>query len=806
MSASQASPADADPPLTGRALARVEDTRLLTGRAGFVHDLVLAGQVQAVFRRSESANADIEVDVTAARAAPGVVAVFTAADLAPVLAPIRTDSVITGMRRITHTALASDRVRLVGDPIALVLAQDRYRAEDAAELIEVRYRDREPLPDLRSATRPGADLLYPEAPGNIAYQDAVSYGRVDEAFDRADRVITRVLHQHRYMAAPLEPRGIVAAYDRADATLTVHAAMHAPHMMRMILADRLGIGQHRIRVRVPDIGGSFGSKWGTSREDLAVCAASVLLGRPVAWVEDRAENLVVGGHAREESLELRLALSADHRLLGLRADLSIDAGAYSVAPMNPAFFTLALRLLLPGPYRIPAYSFAVRTVLTTKGPYVAYRGPWAIESWARETMLDLVARDTGVDPVALRLRNLVGPDEQPYRAAAGYRLSGVSARRTLERAVELADLPTFRRRQRQARQVGRRLLGFGLATFIEPAPGGAEFLAMSGGGTDAARVRVEPDGTVTVFTPQIPHGQGHVTAITQVVGDEFGLRPDQVRVVHSDTSLTPFSSSGTGGSRFATIGLGAIRAAARAARDQVLEVACAAVLGGRPRELEIAEGEVRVRLRPGNRVPLAQIAGMVYLAPAFLPPGAPSELMGSASFDGGEAGFSQATHCCWVEVDAETGFVRVVRYLVVEDCGRIVNPALVDGQIVGGTAQGIGGVLLERVRFDAAGRPLNRGLADYRLPTATDLPNLEIVHLDPPPERSEVSLGVAESGAIGAPPAVTNAIADALDVEITEQSLPPERILELLERSGLVVGQGRASRRQPSEQPSGAHR
>jgi carbon-monoxide dehydrogenase large subunit len=719
------------------------------------------------------------VDTTRARTLPGVVAVFDASDLAETVNPIVNDAAIPGMRKLTHTALASDRVRLVGDPIAMVVAESRAVAEDAVELIEVEYDPLPPVPDLETALNPSSTPLYAEAADNVAYHDSISHGNVTKAFAAADRVITRTLRQHRCMPAPVETRGGVAAYETAGGELTYHVSMHAPHLMRQVLGTQLGIPLHRIRVIAPDMGGSFGSKWGVTREDLLVCAAAVRTGRPVRWVEDRRENLMTGGHARDETLTLHAAVRDDGTVLGLRAELVLDAGAYWVTPMNPAFFTLATRLLLPGPYRIPAYRFETTTVLTNKGPYVAYRGPWAVETWGREVLLDIIANELGLSPAEVRLKNLVTAAEQPYRTAAGYTLKGVTARETLERALSLIDLPDFRERQRHAEG---RLIGFGLATFIEPAPGGAEFLAMLGGARETARVRIEPSGQVMVFTSQVPHGQGHETTLSQVVATELSVPLDHVKVVHGDTLTTPFSMAGTGGSRSATFATHAALRAARAVKRQVYEVA-GGMLGASADDLELADTKVCLRGAPQTCVPLERVAGMVYLAPAFLPAAAPAELGAEATFDGGdgrELGFSQATHCCWVEIDPTTGKVRITRYLVVEDCGTMINPAVVEGQIRGGTAQGIGEVLFEQVAYGPDGGLLTPTLRDYLLPGPADIPEIEIVHLSP--ERPGTFLGVAEGGAICAPPAITNAIANALGCEVTQKSASPAFILDLLER------------------------
>jgi carbon-monoxide dehydrogenase large subunit len=760
----------------GERAKRLEDPRLLTGGGRYVADLRVPDCAEAAFLRSTEPHARIVVDASAARAAPGVIAVLTAADLGDALTEVHFDGTIPGMRQLKHTALAADRVRLVGDPIAMVVAENRYLAEDALELIDVRYDPLLPVPDVTAALTPDAPALYEVAPDNIGYHDTARYGRVDDAFRQADRVIKRTLRQHRYMAAPLETRGGLAEYEPGRGELTYHAAMHAPHLMRLVLAEHLKLPPHLVRVVVPDIGGSFGSKWGITREDLLICAAAMRCRRPVRWIEDRRENLLVGGHARDESLSLEAAVREDGTVLGLRARLVLDAGAYPVTPMNPAFFTLALRLLIPGPYRIPAYDFEATTVCTNKGPYVAYRGPWAIETWAREVLLDIIAAELGLSPVEVRRRNLITAADQPYRTAAGYRVDGVRVAETLERAVELAGLPAFREQQRRAREHGD-LLGFGLATLLEPSPGSAEFLGMSGGGRETARVRIEPTGEITLFTSQIPHGQGHETTLAQVVATEFGVSYTDVKVVHGDTNATPFSMAGTGGSRSATFGSGSALRAAKKVRALVYELA-AGMLGATPGEMELAGGRVFVRDRPASGLTMVQLAGMVYLAPTYLPPDAPTELSAEAVYDGADGGFAQATHCCWLRVDLGAARVEILRYLVVEDCGVMINPSVVEGQIRGGTAQGLGGVLFEALRYDARGRPLTTTMRDYLWPTALDVPDIEIEHAPAGAGRAPGDFrGVGEGGAICAPPAVTNALADALGVELTDQAVTPSVLL-----------------------------
>jgi carbon-monoxide dehydrogenase large subunit len=762
----------------GASVKRVEDPRFLTGQGRYVDDLKFPNMAHAAFLRSPYPHARISVDAGEARALSGVVAVFTAADLVGVVNPIQVDASLPGAKPLPHTALASDKVRFVGDLIAVVVADSRYIAEDAIDLIQVDYDPLPSVPSMDVALDPTSAPLYEEAGDNIVYHDTFTYGDIDGAFSAADHKLTETFRQHRYINVPMETRGGVAIYDTSIGELTYYAATQAHNAMRFFLGAQLNLPGHRIRVIAPDIGGAFGLKFGVYREDMLVAAAAMQTGRPVKWIEDRRENLTAGGHAREDTLTLEAAVKNDGTILGLKVKMILDAGAYQVTPLNPALFTTIVRMVLPGPYRFQNYAFDATTVTTNKAPYVAYRGPWAVETWVREGLADIIAHELGLDPVEVRRKNIITKEEQPYKNAVGLTIERISARETLERAVELADIPRFREEQKRLRTQGR-VVGFGLATFIEPAPGGVDYMAMMGGAKEPAIVKIEPTGHVTVYTAQVPHGQSHETTLAQVVATELGVPFEHVKVVHGDTQMGPFSLFGTGGSRAATMASGAALFATREVKKQVLQIA-GAMLEASPDDLEIVNSLISVRGVPQKVIPLAQIAMLVYLAPANLPPGSPAELIGTYAYDGGEGGWAQATHCCWVEIDPRSGKVEITRYLVVEDCGTMINPAVVEGQVRGGTAQGIGGVLYEHAIYDENGQFLTSTFMDYLVPTAAEIPPIEIEHLETPPISPVNFRGVGEGGAICAPPAIVNAISDALGVKITEQPLPPTRILELM--------------------------
>jgi carbon-monoxide dehydrogenase large subunit len=769
--------------LIGASVRRVEDPRLLTGQGRFVDDVAVPGMLEGAFVRSPHPHARIvSIDVSAALGLPGVVAVITGDQLAAAGVNPMQQQGPPGLRTPQFFPLAREKVRCVGDPIALVVAESRGLAEDGADLVEIDYEPLAPVPDAAEALRPGAGLLYEELGDNIAYSDRWDYGDVDGAFAAADRVVRETFRQHRHANVPMETHGGLATYVPATGELVYHASHKAPHALRLQLAKLLGHPEHRINVICGDVGGAFGQKGPTAREDVAVCAAARLLGRPVKWIEDRNENLSAGGQAREDTLEVAAAVRDDGTLLALKVKMTMDQGAYPGLPVPISMFPALVRLVLPGAYRIHDYSFESVVAFTNKDRYGSYRGPWAVETWARERLIDLIARELDLDRVEIRLRNLLGDDEFPTALCTGPDLLHTSVRQTLERAADGIGWSQFPAWQRQARLEGR-YLGLGLASFIEIAPGPPNFAAMAGFDlqTEQARVRLEPDGHLVIFTSQAPHGQSHETTLAQVAGDELGLPLASIRVVHGDTLQTPFSVVGTGGSRSATMGSGSALGAARLVKQKVLQIV-SKLLEADEEDLEIVAGKVQVRGVPSRGLTLGEVAAVAYLTPSRLPEGMTPGLEATYDFRIPDGGWAQATHCCIVEVDIETGVVKILRYLVAEDCGTMINPAVVEGQVRGGVAQGIGGVLYERSAYADDGQFLAGTFMDYLVPTACEIPVIEIDHIESPPTHEVNYRGVGEGGAIGAPAAVSSAIEDALrpfGVRLTEQYLPPARILEL---------------------------
>ena len=762
----------------GESVKRSEDKRILTGTGNYVDDINLPGMLHAAFLRSPIAHGRItSIDVSAAREVEGVVAAYTGAEVQELLAPGAPSPGFFGPAQVKFTVVATDKVRLVGDPVAVVVAESRYIAEDALQLIEVDYEDLPPVASSEVALDPSIPAIFEDLGSNIIRQPSTNtHGPVDDVFAKADRIVRANLRQHRHQNVPMECRGCVAEYDPASGVFTMHGSNQGVGLAKMGLVAQLGLPMDKVRVLCGDIGGSFGLKIGTGREEITTAAIAKSLARPVKWIEDRNEHLSSSGHAREETLDVEAAVTNDGDILGLKVKMVVDTGAY---PGMGAMIPNMVEGMLPGPYSLQALEFEGSATVTNKATYVAYRGPWAAETFCRERMVDIIAHELGLDPLEVRRRNIAFQGENPGTMISTCRsLRSATARESLEKIAEVVDVPAFRKRQEEERAKGR-YLGLGMATYIEGAPGPRG--AQGGLGNEQMRMRLDDDGIVRVFTAQMPHGQGHETTLAQIAAEEFGVPFEQVKIVAGDSDQVPFGF--TGGSRSATMAGGAALHTARALRDRVLEVS-SHLLEASADDLEIVDGKVGVRGVPARAKPLGEIAASAAQTGA-LPEGVDATLEVTQNYDGGQGGWSGGTHCAIVAVDIETGLVEIERYVVAEDCGKLINPAIVDGQVRGGVAQGIGAVLLERSAYDPdSGQFLAGTFMDYLLPSTTEVPRIEIHHLETVPLDPDVNFrGVGEGGMIVAPPTVCNAIEDALapfGVKIEEQHLPPLRILELI--------------------------
>jgi aerobic carbon-monoxide dehydrogenase large subunit len=764
--------------LVGTRVKRSEDLRLITGRSVFVDDVVLPRMVHAAFVRAPHAHAKVvEVDTAAAEGLPGVHVVFTGTQMAAATSPLGLQPV-EGLKSPVFYALATDRVRFVGEPVAIVVADTRADAEDAVDAVRVTYEVLPAVVDAEVAIEPDAPVLFDELEGNELYRVAKAYGDTDAAFAAADRVITERFVQHRYANVPLEGHACLSSFDPASGELTHRSSHQGPHMLRLGLSHVLQLPLHKVRVLCGDVGGAFGSKGHWQREELAAAFASTQLGVPVKWISDRRESLLNGGQTREETVEVSAAVLDDGTLLGLRVKLLLNQGAYPCVPYPTVVFPLLARALMPSAYRIVDYDFEIAMACTNKAAYVAYRGPWETETWVRERLFDVLAAELDIDPAEIRRRNLWTDHELPRPLTTeAATLRDLTVRECLDTVLDAVDYDAFRAEQARARDDGR-YLGLGLSCFIEPAPQAIFGIGFDFVRTETSTAQLEPDGSLTIFTSQAPNGQGHQTTIAQVCADRLSIPFEQVNVVHGDTRVTPFTSIGTGASRGATMATGAAAGATDILRDRILVIA-GTMLGCSPDELRLQDGAV---VPPsGDPLPLAAIGFTAYTVPFTMPPGVETDLRATYTFDY-EGGWAQACHCCVVEVDTETGRTEILRYVVAENCGKPIHPGIVDGQIVGGITQGVGAVLYESAAYGDDGQFLAGSFREYLLPTAMEAPRVEIHHIVP--EGDDVpSHGVGEGGNIGAPAAVTNAIDDALrplGVKVREQHLPPSRLLEIV--------------------------
>ncbi|MBI4608718.1 MAG: xanthine dehydrogenase family protein [Candidatus Rokubacteria bacterium] len=781
------------PKLVGARVRRVEDRRLLTGQGSYVDDHRPPGLLYAAFLRSPHAHARIaRLDPSAARTTPGVVAVVTGAELAGWTKPVRALSKMADYRVTSFPPLAVGKVRFAGEAVAVVVAESRYVAEDALDRIVV---DCEPLPavsDLGAAMEPGAPLLHEEAGSNLLLAREFSRGDARAAMARAEVVVRDRFRFHRHTAICLENRGCLADYHEGTGLLTLRSSTQCPGLVRDILADLLNLPEHRIRVVATDVGGGFGAKSSLYPEEITVCALACRLARPVKWISDRREDLLATSQAWDEIIEAELALDADGTIAGLRAEVTADIGAYSIYPWTAVIEPVQTISFLPGPYRVPHYHGRTRGVATPKAPMGPYRGVGRpVATFVMEGLMDRAARRLGVDPTELRLRNYIKPEEFPYKSPSGIVWDRASFTETLLKAREALGYEAARAEQAGSRAAGR-WLGIGFASYVE-LTGIGSAIAVSPGmpvatGTEAATIRVDPSGTVTAIFGIASHGQGLETSLAQVVADELGVPLEDVRVVHGDTALAPYGT-GTYASRSAVLGGGAGILAARAVREKALTIA-AHLLEADPADLVVADGRISVRGVPDRGVTFREVAKAAYSGARRLPKGMEPGLEATRFYDPYFGTASNATHAAVVEVDRETCSVVVLRYVVVEDCGRIINPLIVDGQSHGGVAQGIGAALYEEVVYDEAGQLLTGTLMDYLVPSASEVPTMEVHHVETPsPTALGGFRGMGEGGTIGAPAAIANAVADALwplGIEVNELPITPDRLFRLLGKAGGV--------------------
>ena len=775
---------------TGRIGARVkrgDDPRLLTGRGRYVDDLSLPRMVHAAFVRSPHAHARlVHVDLERAGRAPGVVGVLAGDAVAKLCKPYRGVLLhYKGMKTGAMLPLAIGRVRCVGEPIVAIAAESRAAADDAAALIDIEY---EPIPAVLSATEAladGAPVIHPELGDNVLYETRITTGDVGRAFAGAARVWERTFTTGRHTGVPLEPRSLLADYEPATRSLTVWISTQVPHMMQAVLAELFALREPRVRVVAPDVGGSFGIKIHVYQDDMAACALAVTLGRPVKFVASRRESFVSDIHAREQTIRVELAADDAGVLTAMRASITAAVGPYSAYPRSSVVEGGQVLRLLPGPYRVRSYDAALRVVAQNKVVTSQYRAVGhPIATAVTESMIDLVARDRGIDPAEVRRRNLIRPEDLPYTTAAGNVLDSGSYHAALARLLEAADYDRLRRDQQAARSGGRHV-GIGLSCFVELTGPGAQFYGVGGApisGQEGTTIRIESGGGVTALVGVTNQGQGTHTAIAQIIADELDVPLDDVAVLSGDTAVVPYGG-GTWASRGMPIGGSATLLAARALGERIRTVA-ATLLEAHAADIELGGARAVVRGSPERGLSYADLARAVHFRSNELRGVEPS-LEATVHYTNPQAWtFTNGAHLAVVEVDVETGRVRVLRYVAVDDCGRIVNPALVEGQIAGGIAQGLGGALKEHCVYDDAGQLLSATLMDYAVPTFADVPPIEMHHIETPaPGIAGGFKGAGEAGATGAPAAILNAVNDALaplGVMLTDQPITAERIVRAI--------------------------
>ncbi|PYN41558.1 MAG: xanthine dehydrogenase family protein molybdopterin-binding subunit [Candidatus Rokuibacteriota bacterium] len=746
----------------GAALSPRETKKLVLGRGSYIGDLTVPGLLHAAFVRSPHAHARIRrIDVDAARRQPGVVAVLTGHDLARVTVPLRIAPPIDGLLPMEMSTLPVDRVRFVGDLVACVIGEQRDQVEDACALVRLEYALLRAVVDPERAQDPGLPLVDETIPANRAYAGIFASGDVAAALGAADRVVAVRFHQGRQTHVPLEPRGCLASWLPGDETLTFWHSTQIPHPMRSALAARLGISESAVRVITPDVGGGFGQKIPLYREELTTAAASRLLGRPVRWIETRRENLLAALHAREDIVDVQAAVKSDGTVLGLDVQILTDFGAYAYFPAN--YMARVIGMMVPGAYRLRDYRYTITAVLTNKCPAGPYRAPMLICSWVTEGTIDAIARALELDPIEVRRQNMLTESDLPYTTAGGMIYRSVYPRDTLERALAAFDYKNRRQEQAGARAAGR-IAGIGVATYVEPNTYGSEFYktaGIPGSGHDAAIVRIEPSGAVAAQIGIVSQGQSHLTTVAQALADELTLPMEKIRIQSGDTAAAPYGM-GTRGARGGVVSVGAALGATRVLKQKLLRIA-AHLLEAPIEDLELVDGSIRVRGVPSSGMTIAQLAQKAYLAPTELPPGLEPGLEATHAFDPPPLTFSSGTHVCQVEIDPETGGLTIPRYTIVEDCGRMLNPRIVEAQLHGAAAQGLGGALLEEIVYDADGQNHSATLLDYAIPTAALMPSFEIEHLERLDPNTPLGMkGTAEGGVMGASAAISNAVADAL--------------------------------------------
>jgi carbon-monoxide dehydrogenase large subunit len=762
--------------LVGKALRRQEDPRLITGSATYVDDIQMPGMHHACILRSPHGAAKIKsIDTSAALNLPGVAAVFTGKDTEGV-GPVPCGASLPGLRVPHHHILATDRVYFIGHPVAVVVATDKYIARDAVDLIEVDWEPTQAVSDPEKAVAPGAPPVHPEWPDNTAFLYHQEGGDVDKAFAEADVVVKQRITSQRLVPMPMETRGVVATYNTGDKALTLWSSTQIPHLMRTLVAMMLGVPEHKLRVVTPEVGGGFGCKLNVYAEEALMCFIAMRIGHPVKWIESRRENFMCTIHGRGHVDFYEIAAKKDGTITGIKLKLIQDLGAYHQL-LTPAIPTLSV-LMMPGLYRCLNVRADIVGAFTNAVPTDAYRGAGRPEAThGIERMIDILATELQMDPAEIRLKNFIGNDEFPYATGTGLSYDSGNYAAPLNKALDMVNYHELRAEQKKAREEGR-LMGIGMSTYGEicafgPSP------ATPAGGWESATVKIDPTGKVTVMTGVSPHGQGEETTFAQITADELGVGMDDVIVLHGDTAIVQYGI-GTFGSRATAVGGTALYFALQELKKKIKKYG-AMLLD--TEEVSFAHG-VCESAKTGKTVTLAEIAGASYRA-MKIPTGSTPGLQETYFWEPPNFAFPFGAHIVVTEVNRETGDIAIKRYIAVDDCGNIINPLIVAGQVHGGVVQGLGQALWEHAIYDDNGQLVTGELMDYTVPRASMIPWIEAEHtVTPSPVNPLGVKGVGEAGTIGASPAMVNAVVDALSplgIRHIDMPMTPEKIWNLME-------------------------
>jgi len=771
----------------GTRTPRKEDPKLITGRGIFTDDVTLPGTVYVSLVRSPHAHARIRrIDADVARKVPGVVSIVTGKD-AEATGVLPVFITVPGLNGTKHMPLATDKARYAGDAIAAVIADTRQAAKRAADLVTVDY---EPLPvvvDATKALEPGAPILHEELGTNLVFTYPVKGGDIDKAFREAEATVKVHIVNQRLIPNAMEPRSVVAKFEAGE--LTVWTSTQIPHFVQLILSVNLGLSQNKVRVIAPEVGGGFGSKLQVYAEELLVAHFAKTLGRPVKWTEDRREGYLATIHGRDLVEDVEVAAKRDGTVLGVRIRTVANMGAYLQA-FAPGIPTILHAFIIPGAYRIPAFDCEVRGAYTNTTPVDAYRGAGRPEAtFAIERAMDRLADEIGMDPAELRRKNFIPPDAFPFSTISGITYDSGDYAPALDRALDMSDYKSFEKRRAEAKARGK-YRGIGLSSYVEIcglAPSKANSaLGVGWGGYESARIRVHPTGAVQVFTGTSPHGQGHETSWAQIAADAIGVTPNDIEVRHGDTFESPGMGVGTFGSRSLAVGGIAVHNAAQKIREKVIQIG-AHLLEASPADIVVQGGKVFVKGVPEKAKAFGEISMAAYLA-SNLPEGMEPGLEATTYYDPPNFTFPFGTHVAEVEIDPDTGTIEIIRYSACDDCGRQINPMIVEGQLHGGITQGIGQALYETAVYDDNGQLLSGSMMEYHVPTAADVPAFALDHTVTLTKTNPLGVkGIGEAGTIASTPAMVNAVIDALSplgIRHLDMPLTAEKVWQAIRKAG----------------------